>query len=607
MRAKGFSQAPKPQLMDKKNTLLSSLTFRYVLALGILAVLSLASYLILKENIKANEGSAAVINISGRQRMFSQRIAFLSLRLVAAQGSEEKEKIRKALVLVAGAMEKSHNSLIKGDFVLELRRMPSPQVQAMYFSPSLNLDVQVRRYLEKARGLLSFSDAEIGLQNPNLQYIIEAAQGDLLNSLDAVVKQYQLESEARIDRLKILQGWVVLSALGVLLITGVFLFRPMLKRIRQKTDALERHEAALIKANELLRQKINESEILARQLRVTNEFDEALLRTIPFGIDIVDTQGTLLYINEKMQHIVGQEALGKKCYLLYKDDKQQCLSCPLKNGIKMGEARDIEVRGVLGGKVFSITHTGMVYQGTQVILEIFEDITGYTHAQEQLALSERLASIGRMAGVIAHEFRNQLAVIRNAAYFLKMKIVDKDEKIQRHLGILDEQVVETERIIENILAFARNKQPELKKEDLRSLLLSSIDRVLIPQGIEVTTRIGNLPLLEIDSVEMSTVFINILLNAVQAMNGNGKLLIEVTKTNNYVTITFKDTGKGIKDEDKKRLFEPFFSTKARGTGLGLATAKIIVQGHKGDVTLESEYGKGAMVTVTLPLSDVSSS
>lgn len=607
MRAKGFSRAVIPKLMDKKKTLVSSLTFRYVLALGILAALSLVSYLILKENIKANEGSAAVINISGRQRMFSQRIAVLSLRLVAAQGSAEKEKIRKALADAAGVMEKSHNSLIKDDSVIGFRRIPSRQVQAMYFSPSLNLDTQVRRYLEKARGLLSFSDAEIDLQNPDLQYIIEAAQGDLLNSLDAVVKQYQLESEARIARLKILQRWVVLSTMCVLLITGIFIFRPMLKRIRQKTDALELREAALIKANELLRQKISESEILARQLRITNEFDEALLRTIPFGIDIVDTQGSLLYINEKMQHIVGQEALGKKCYFLYKDDKQQCLSCPLKNGIKMGEVRDIEVRGVLGGKVFLITLIGMMYQGTQAILEIFEDITGYTHAQEQLALSERLAGIGRMAGVIAHEFRNQLAVIRNAAYFLKMKIVDKDEKIQKHLWILDEQVIETERIIENILAFARNKQPELKKQDLKSLLLSSIDRVLIPQGIEVTTRIGKLPLLEIDSVEMSAVFINILLNAVQAMNGNGKLLIEVIKTNNYVTITFKDTGKGIKDEDKKRLFEPFFSTKARGTGLGLATAKIIVQGHKGDVGIESEYGKGATVTVTLPLSDVSSS
>jgi PAS domain-containing protein len=325
VRAKGFSPAVILKLMDKKKTVLSSLTFRYVLALGILAVLSLASYLILKENIKANEGSAAVINISGRQRMFSQRIAFLSLRLVVMQGSAEKEKIRKALALAAGVMEKSHNSLIKGDSVIELRRMPSRQMQAMYFSPSLNLDAQVRRYLEKARGLLSFSDTEIGLQNPNLQYIIEAAQGDLLNSLDAVVKQYQLESEAKIARLKILQRYVVLSAMCVLLITGIFIFRPMLKGIRQKTDALERHEAALIKANELLRQKISESEILARQLRVTNEFDAALLRTIPFGIDIVDTQGSLLYINEKMQQIVGQEALGKKCYLLYKDDKQQCL------------------------------------------------------------------------------------------------------------------------------------------------------------------------------------------------------------------------------------------------------------------------------------------
>lgn len=375
----------------------------------------------------------------------------------------------------------------------------------------------------------------------------------------------------------------------------------MVKHIKKKTAGLKESDAALIRANEQLQKEINECRDLERQLRLAHEFDKALLKTLPMGIDIVDEEGNLLYISEKMEKNLAKKALGRKCYLLYKDDKKQCDNCPLKDGVQIGETKGIEVKGMMAGKAFFITHTGMFYQGKKAILEFFEDITDYKKAQEQLAFSQRLSGIGRMAGVIAHEFRNQLAVIRNTVYFLKMKITDKDEKVMRHLEILDEQVTETESIIANILAFSQNKQPELKTVDLRSLLLASIKKVTIPEGIELTGHIGDFPLLEIDPVQISEVFVNIILNAIQAMGEKGKLLIQAAKINNYVTIVFKDTGGGIKEENRARLFEPFFSTKARGTGLGLATARIIIEGHGGSINLESEYGRGTQAIIKLPL------
>ena len=587
--------------MAKEKTSRASLTFRYLFALGILAVLSLASYLILKENINSQKSSAAIVNVSGRQRMLSQRTALFSLRLINADGDAEREKVRQELQGIVELLEKSHNGLINGEPEMNLPGKPSLEVKAMYFSSPFFLDRQVRRYLSQVRSLISDSDKELTFQNPHLHYILEAAAGELLRCLDSAVKQYQKESETKIARLQRLQASVLLSALFILMLTGLLIFRPMVKRIREEAGKLEKRDADLVSINEQLQKDIKERKELERQLRSTSEFNAILLKALPLGIDIVDEECNLLYLNEKMQGHFAREVLGEKCYLLYKDDQKQCYNCPLKNGVKPGETRGIEVKEAMLGRTFLITHTGMLYQGKKAILEIFEDITDYKNTQEALAFAQRLSGIGMMAGVIAHEFRNQLGVIRNAAYFLKMKITDKDEKVKRHLKILDEQVMETERIIENILIFSRTKKPELQAVDLKDILLTSLEKVVIPEGIELSTHIEDQPLLELDPLQLSSVFVNIILNAIQAMGEKGKLLIKVTKVNNYANIIFSDTGKGIKEEDKKRLFEPFFSAKARGSGLGLAMARIIIEGHRGTINLESEYGKGTSVIIKLPM------
>lgn len=588
--------------MTREKTLTAFLVFRYRFALALLAVLSLGSFLILERNIALEKSSAAIVNYSGRQRMLSQRIALFSLRLAAAKDSAERENLRKELKSAIELMEKSHQGLLRGEPSMNLPSGQSQDVRALYYSAPVFLDAQVRKYLQEAVSLARLESADgLGLENPHLRHILEASGGRLIKSLDSAVAQYQKESEGKILRLETLQLFVLVVTFFVLFITGLFIFRPLAMRIRLKTEQLERQTAALSVSNEQLQKEIGERGELEKKLIAANELNDTLLKTIPFGIDIVDADGNLLYLNDKMKKLFGNDALGKKCYHLYKDDKLQCESCPLKNGVQLGQTRGIEVSGVMDGRTFLISHTGMPYQNKKAILEIFEDITDYKKTQERLALSERLAGIGRMAGVIAHEFRNQLGVIRNVVYFLKMKIEDKDEKVRRHLVILDEQVSDTERIIENILTFARTKQPKLEKTDLKELLSTSIDKVKVPQGIELDAQIEQLPLFDADPLQLGGVFVNIILNAVQAMGEKGRLQIILTKENNYATIIFKDTGKGIREEDRGRIFEPFFSTKARGAGLGLATAKIIIEGHGGSIDIKSDYGKGAAVTIRLPV------
>ncbi|MEK6564678.1 MAG: ATP-binding protein [Candidatus Omnitrophota bacterium] len=625
--------------MRVKQTISFYLTFRYILALGLLSILSLGSYFILKENIKDQKNSAAIVNISGRQRMLSQRIALFSLRLLSAGDPLEKETRAGELREAISLMEDSHNSLIrsaafkprplgrgkvtplsvsilskprsldrgvegliKGDVEMNSSRKLSSGMKKIYFLPPFELDKKVRRYLEEAKALILSLDGAVTIDNPRLHYILEASRLELLRALDEAVGQYQLESEKRIVSFEALQFLVLGISLLVIIASGLFIFRPMAGRIAEETLKLKNQSLDLAKSNEQLKKEISERWELEERLRAAITINETLLKTIPFGIDIVDEEGNILYQNEKMEGFFGEGALGKKCYLLYKDDKKQCLNCPLKSEIQFGQTKEIEVDAAMGGKIFLITHTGMFYQGKKAVLEMFEDVTDYKRTQERLAMSERLAGIGRMAGAIAHEFRNQLGVIRNSAYFLKLKLEAKDEKIKRHLEILDEQVVETEAVIENILTFSKTKHPELRQVNLKDVILKSLSKLKMPEGIKLSLEvIADDFTVEVDPLQMGGIFVNIILNAIQAMDDNGSLLIKVEKINNYATIIFTDTGAGIKEEDQKKLFEPFFSTKARGIGLGLATAKLIIEAHHGSIAVKSDYGKGTSVIIKLPL------
>jgi len=115
-----------------------------------------------------------------------------------------------------------------------------------------------------------------------------------------------------------------------------------------------------------------------------NEFNQTLLNTVPFGMDIVDEQGNILFLSDKLRAVFGGDAIGKTCWKLYRDDHEQCVDCPLHKGIDVGQTATVETKGVLGGKTFQITHTGMIYKGKKAILEIFENITERKKAEEEI-------------------------------------------------------------------------------------------------------------------------------------------------------------------------------------------------------------------------------
>jgi len=164
-------------------------------------------------------------------------------------------------------------------------------------------------------------------------------------------------------------------------------------------------------------------------------------------------------------------------------------------------------------------------------------------------------------------------------------------------------------IVKGLLEFARPKEPEMSLININEIVESSLaimERQTLFQNIKIKkTYSSDLPKIVADSAQLQQVFVNIILNAAEAMDGKGLLTLSTSlnEDGSHIEVQFSDTGHGIKEEDKKRLFEPFFSTKevGKGTGLGLAISYSIIQKHKGTIEVRSQIGKGSTFTVKLPV------
>ncbi|MEE8373290.1 MAG: PAS domain S-box protein, partial [Dehalococcoidia bacterium] len=225
-------------------------------------------------------------------------------------------------------------------------------------------------------------------------------------------------------------------------------------------------------------------------------------------------------------------------------------------------------------------------------------------AQEQLILKEKLATLGQLAGGVGHELRNPLGAIKNAVYFLNMVMEEPERDVKETLDILNREVATSERIISSLFDFGREKPPNQAKVDLNEVIQAVLSRFEIPGNVEVASQLGeDLPVILADPGQLNQVFLNIVLNAVQAMPGGGRLHIKSEESGpGWVAVSFTDTGAGMAAETLLRVFEPLFTTKAKGIGLGLAHSRTLVEGHSGTIGVQSELGRGSTFTVRLPTS-----
>ncbi|MFQ5944075.1 MAG: sensor histidine kinase [Anaerolineales bacterium] len=222
-------------------------------------------------------------------------------------------------------------------------------------------------------------------------------------------------------------------------------------------------------------------------------------------------------------------------------------------------------------------------------------------AHEDLIRKEKLATLGQLAGGIAHELRNPLGVIANAAYYLQSTLSDLGKTTNEYLELIAFEVAAAEKIINDLFCFSLRRTPVKKESSVGELVSVVIRKQTPPENISITTDLpDDLPKLFADRQHIEQVMSNLVTNAYQAMPEGGELLIEAHTEGGEVQIIIQDTGCGISDEHMEKLFEPLFTTKARGIGLGLAISRLLLEANQGRITVKSEVGKGSAFIIHLP-------
>jgi signal transduction histidine kinase len=216
--------------------------------------------------------------------------------------------------------------------------------------------------------------------------------------------------------------------------------------------------------------------------------------------------------------------------------------------------------------------------------------------QQQLVRQEKLAVLGQMAGGIAHELRTPLGAIKNSAYFLNLVLKEPELKVKDHLAILDREVETCNRIINSLLSFARPQESVRREVDVNDVLQTVLSRLAVPENVKLMRQLDEaLPTILAAPDQLELAFGNLALNAVQAMPEGGRLIVksEVISRDTpsgrmeWVTVSIVDTGIGVPTENLNKLFEPLFTTKAKGIGLGLALVRNIVEDNGGSIEVES--------------------
>jgi len=229
-------------------------------------------------------------------------------------------------------------------------------------------------------------------------------------------------------------------------------------------------------------------------------------------------------------------------------------------------------------------------------------------SQEQLIQAEKLTSLGQMAASIAHEINNPLAGVLVYTQLLSKKVAGdtlKEEEALDYLSKMESEVSRCSRIIRNLLDFARQTEPTLRLVDIHQVIeqvLAMVGHQAQLQNVEVVKDFSpSLPKVMADFDQLQQIFTNLTLNAIQAMPDGGRLTIRSSAVDGEVMIDVQDTGCGISKENMGKLFTPFFTTKAKGKGVGLGLAVVhgIIERHKGRIKVQSEVGKGTTFSVYL--------
>jgi signal transduction histidine kinase len=257
-----------------------------------------------------------------------------------------------------------------------------------------------------------------------------------------------------------------------------------------------------------------------------------------------------------------------------------------------------------------VNQLGVAVANAQLYEDLKKSYGDLARAQEELVKRERLAALGELAAVVAHEVRNPVAVIFNALSALR-KILKLTGDAAMLLGIVGEEADRLNRIVGDLLDFARPSEPALAPEPLEGVIRDTVEAASsepAAKPVVIKTHVApEMPEVRIDARMVRQALLNVVINGLQAMPRGGTLTVaaasDVSNGRRWARLEVQDTGPGVPPEVASKIFQPFFTTKATGTGLGLAVVKRIMEAHRGEVLIESRAGEGTKVSLLLPMDD----
>lgn len=406
-------------------------------------------------------------------------------------------------------------------------------------------------------------------------------------------------------------------------IIGVIVFALDITERKKAEEALQKahaelelrvqeRTAELLHANTVLEKQIAERKCMEEALRRSEERYRALYEDNPSMCFTVDTKGTVLSVNRfgaeqlgyNVTELLGQSVLN----VFYEEDKlsvQQHLVACLQNP---KQTFHWEVRKThKNGNLLWVREAARAVQdanGKTMVLIVCEDITETKNLHQRAERMERLAALGQLSATIAHEIRNPLGSISLNFQYLtgRLEIPDPHKKTFRNI---EQGMARIQNIINGILDFARPVPLALKKTNLHKVLDSSLNSAkheLEQAGIRLDKnyQAAHRHVL-VDANLMGQVFVNLFLNAKDAMAPGGQLRIHTASDEKSIAVHIADTGKGIPPEHLEKIYDPFFTTKTDGIGLGLAVVARILEQHQAQIAAESQLGRGTKFIITLPL------
>jgi two-component system, chemotaxis family, CheB/CheR fusion protein len=255
------------------------------------------------------------------------------------------------------------------------------------------------------------------------------------------------------------------------------------------------------------------------------------------------------------------------------------------------------------GSVFyaDVNTASLSIEGKHFNVGFFRDMTESKRLREELVVAERLAVLGKLAGSLSHELRNPLAAISGTIYHLTKHIEKMDNKsISERLDIVRRQTMLATGIVSNTLDFARPVELNLCKIDINEVVDNALGDIVVPKNITINKEYGQKKEIMIDAFQIRRAFCNILTNSIHSIDSGGMIRITTLIDKNFVKVIFEDNGSGISADDLERIFDPLFTTKSGGIGLGMFIVKNTVKKHGGTIHIESQSGRGTTAVVKLP-------